>query len=473
MQRIIFLLGIVLSTFSYGQDSISQLPAIQDFKVLVNIPSKKFLLSNEAINKWRTANPSLDGIVISEVLHYKSGLVIPENGTGRLFYIDSTGVAIRMDETQYGGDRYGAFNFVYNDTIFSIGGYGFWHINGAVRFFNTKTKEWNIIRTSQSVNVASGINAHFIYDEKEKKIYVLYKKYGDEYLKTKKDHQLDGKIFVQQFDLIHKDWSPNIYTLNEKIASHFNDISVLTMDSRSLFINTKNALKTLQLDISKNEMYEADDQLTAEWIELNRKNPTRLNYTTDSSIVIYDLTTNTSNIIRTTSANRKKISHLYQLPSSLKKISIEWILIIVLSALNIFSWIVLLKKYKQKPKNQVINQLGTEEIDQLVTKVKSFTDLLDEVETKVVCYLSRNYKDGKLTSIDEINKILGIEKRSYKIKNNMRADALKLINKKFMNFSSTTDELIIRERSSFDKRYFEYTLNDRYANKIGNSISCT
>jgi hypothetical protein len=53
----------------------------------------------------------------------------------------------------------------------------------------------------------------------------------------------------------------------------------------------------------------------------------------------------------------------------------------------------------------------------------------------------------------------------------MRADVLKLINKKFMDFASSSDELIIRERSSFDKRYFEYTLNDRYANKIGTAIS--
>ncbi|MFN5937322.1 MAG: hypothetical protein ACK43L_04685 [Sphingobacteriales bacterium] len=118
-----------------------------------------------------------------------------------------------------------------------------------------------------------------------------------------------------------------------------------------------------------------------------------------------------------------------------------------------------------------MDEVNTNATDQLVAKVKSFTDLLDETETKVVYHLLKNVKEGKLTSIDEINKILGIEKRSYKIKNNMRADVLKLINKKFMDFASSSDELIIRERSSFDKRYFEYTLNDRYANKIGTAIS--
>jgi len=61
--------------------------------------------------------------------------------------------------------------------------------------------------------------------------------------------------------------------------------------------------------------------------------------------------------------------------------------------------------------------------------------------------LSENYRAGKKSSIDEINKILGIDKRPYKIANNIRADALKMINKKFMDFSANSDELIIRERS--------------------------
>ena len=93
-------------------------------------------------------------------------------------------------------------------------------------------------------------------------------------------------------------------------------------------------------------------------------------------------------------------------------------------------------------------------------------DLLNEIEQQIVQTIAEDFKAERLTSIDKINKILGIEKRPYKIKNNLRADVLKMINKKFMDYLGNNDELIIRERSEFDKRFFEYTINERYVNKI-------
>lgn len=471
MKGIISLFCTLLALSIYAQDSTLNQSVTTDFSALYKIRSPKFRLSQEATSRWVKEHPSLENITIEEILPYRSGLLIIENGTGRIFYTDSSGTVSRMDETRHGGDRYGAFNFVYNDTIYSIGGYGFWHITGAVRFFNTKTKEWNIVRTTQNVKVANGVNALFIYSEKEKKIFVLYKKYEDEYVITEKNETEDRKIFVQIFDLTTKDWSANTYTLNKKIAADFHDIIHLTSNSRSLFISSKNFIKIIELDLLNNEFYEADDQLNDEWVELNRKSPIRASYASDTSIIIYDLEANKQHSIQTKPVNRKKIGQLYDQSSILSEFPFEWIVIISLCITNLFLFFGFLNLYKQKKKQRLVDEVNSNATDQLVAKVKSFTDLLDETETKVVYHLLKNVKEGKLTSIDEINKILGIEKRSYKIKNNMRADVLKLINKKFMDFASSSDELIIRERSSFDKRYFEYTLNDRYANKIGTAIS--
>ena len=78
----------------------------------------------------------------------------------------------------------------------------------------------------------------------------------------------------------------------------------------------------------------------------------------------------------------------------------------------------------------------------------------------------QNHKAASLTSSDQINEILGINNRIYKIRNNIRAATLKLINKKFIDYIGTNEDLIIRIRSKFDKRYFAYTINEKYITKI-------
>jgi hypothetical protein len=48
----------------------------------------------------------------------------------------------------------------------------------------------------------------------------------------------------------------------------------------------------------------------------------------------------------------------------------------------------------------------------------------------------------------------------------MRAEIIGEINKKFTAFSQISDLLIMRRRADFDKRYFEYFVNDRLVAKF-------
>lgn len=68
---------------------------------------------------------------------------------------------------------------------------------------------------------------------------------------------------------------------------------------------------------------------------------------------------------------------------------------------------------------------------------------------------------------EEMNQVLSLAKRPYKIRNNVRADVLKSINKKFSNYFGVDDILVLRLKSEFDKRFFEYFINERYSSKIG------
>jgi hypothetical protein len=53
-----------------------------------------------------------------------------------------------------------------------------------------------------------------------------------------------------------------------------------------------------------------------------------------------------------------------------------------------------------------------------------------------------------------------------KIQNNLRANYILEINKKYSKINSAKEELVQRVRSDFDKRYFEYKINPRAINQL-------
>jgi hypothetical protein len=101
-----------------------------------------------------------------------------------------------------------------------------------------------------------------------------------------------------------------------------------------------------------------------------------------------------------------------------------------------------------------------------VNKQLEFSDNLTETEKSVLDILVEYSKQGAPTSIDQINRALGVKNKEVTIQNKLRSDTLQMINKKFMVFASTNDTLVEREKTALDKRVYQYKLNERYLNKI-------
>ena len=92
----------------------------------------------------------LAGLNSSNNVFYKGqNLWVGINGTGKVYQIDSSMIITRLDKTEYSGSSFGSADFILNDTLFSIGGYGYWNTNGAIRYFNQKTNEWAITFLNQ------------------------------------------------------------------------------------------------------------------------------------------------------------------------------------------------------------------------------------------------------------------------------------------------------------------------------------
>ena len=70
---------------------------------------------------------------------------------------------------------------------------------------------------------------------------------------------------------------------------------------------------------------------------------------------------------------------------------------------------------------------------------------------------------GSMT-IDEINKTLGLSSKNLAVQKKNRNEIINRINTKWQVYSNNKEELIQKQRSTFDKRNFEYFITDIVSN---------
>jgi hypothetical protein len=119
--QLALLLILIYPSIIYSQYKINSL-----YKHLENIHFQGILNGKEPNSKFFAFNSGMNCFAdVQHYLWYKNKLVVQIDGSGKLFEVQAKLPVARMDRTCYEGYCYGAFNFVYNDTIFSLGGYGF------------------------------------------------------------------------------------------------------------------------------------------------------------------------------------------------------------------------------------------------------------------------------------------------------------------------------------------------------------
>ena len=70
------------------------------------------------------------------------------HGMGNVYaYRANTQTLERLDHSFYKGYNFGSIEFIRQDTLFSFGGYGFWHFNNTQTFFDKKYKEWFLYKS--------------------------------------------------------------------------------------------------------------------------------------------------------------------------------------------------------------------------------------------------------------------------------------------------------------------------------------
>jgi hypothetical protein len=107
-------------------------------------------------------------------LSYKGKDLISIPGTGQVYLFDRVGKRLeRLDVTFYHGYNFLATQYVRNDTLFSLGGYGFWHFNNLLTFFDLKNKEWEVKKTTGEAPVGGALSWNTSLPNRQGKMYAI------------------------------------------------------------------------------------------------------------------------------------------------------------------------------------------------------------------------------------------------------------------------------------------------------------
>ncbi len=388
-------------------------------------------------------------------------------GTGKLFKIDSTLGAIRLDNTCFEGYNFGAYSFIRNNKFNNLGGWGFWQFNSGLRYFDTTSKEWFRQPISKEVRMALHMNAVVYPDKINDLIYVVYQSYPNSYYKLQNEIQNDT-VYMQCLNLKTNDWWQEPKIVNDKIFQE-SVIGTSSMILPGLGILTESYNHLYLINPTTQKLYEIENEIGGTIMNyVASKNG--LYFYNDGKLHIYNagldslvsITLSMSKFSEVAKPLYKKIT-----PSFTSKIKLNQLPYFIAFLLLFTISIVLYFKNKSLRKMQqtaVGNGFHKKSIE--VNKQLEFSDNLTETEKSVLDILIECSKQNTPTSIDQINRALGVKNKEVTIQNKLRSDTLQMINKKFMVFASTSDTLVEREKTALDKRVYQYKINERYLNKI-------
>ena len=449
--------------------------------VIVNASAQKNLLRYLAsqtgafelqlLNKETKLVPTPLGLTCADSRHdymvNNGQLYMQINGTGKLFKIDSSLAITRLDNTCYEGYNYGSYSYIRNNKFYNLGGWGFWQFNSGLRYFDTTSKEWFREPINKEVQLAKHMNAIVYPDKQNDLIYVVYQSYPDSYYKLQNEVKNDT-MYMQCLNLKTNDWWQEPKILNDKILQE-TVIGTSAMILPGLGILTESYNHLYLINPTTQKLYEIENEIGGTIMNyVASKNG--LYFYKDEKLHIYNpgldslasITLSMSKFSEVAKPLYKKIT-----PSITDKIKLNQLPYFI-AILLLFTIAVVLffknKSLRKMQQNVVGSGFHKKSIE--VNKQLEFSDNLTETEKSVMDILLECSKQSTTTSIDQINRALGVKNKEVTIQNKLRSDTLQMINKKFMVFASTSDILVEREKTAMDKRVYQYKINERYLNKI-------
>lgn len=382
------------------------------------------------IQGWDSLRKEIPGDFEVIPHYFGDSLIITIPGTGQVYQlIDSSLTLNRLDRTFFRGFNFNANQFVRKDTIFSIGGEGFWQKHSIITFYDPKNLEWSLYK-EQNFNPYS-----------TKDVFSGYSPAKDVFFSANIStsfFQDTTNVFLSVFDFKTRKWQVKGELDQELIKFLRNNFKSVWTGDYLLIYNDNERDKVFVLDPFNNVKYifqGPNDHFFLGISELYAKN----GYLYSRDITSSGLpdkkgldSVSISSIISSSIKNGK----VYTKPGSV----FLYVIPVLVILFGMIIWLMWNRKRKMRTCPLSLSELE-------VSTVKEFI----------------HHPDKKFTTL-EVNALLQIEKKTYDNQRQIRNRIIGNINQQFLTILENK-ELICRSPNAEDKRMMEYFVNPEIKGK--------
>ncbi len=471
---ILLFLLVLVQKISFGQSDITnkQLSlaehALLDFITTDSVNDLSLNIFKENL-KFGVPNKLANGI---SLLKKKDKVYLQLLGSGRLYQIQKQGKGdyqfIRLDSTLYFGANFGSINFFFKDTLFKLGGGGFWKIIDYFTFYSTKTNEWELISSKKGIPVyqspENGVS--FFIDQLNGKFYLSNSINQTDFPASLNTTYSDT---CRVFDLKDKTWK-NLGkinpTLKDKLQKSF---GLKTTFGPYLIFHSDLEIKWVNFSTNQFGVLTKEKQaeFREKWLKLYKRLPEHLyQFVMGNQFYLIRIENNGAiehESIELTSKdfidpNAEPIYSNSAIVALLNKIepgtTIIGNLFIVLMVILLYY---LYNKKIKKNKTPI-------EIQSIL--YKNFFSALTAVEKELIQAIYELQIKQEQISIKAINKIIGVQQKDTITQNKSRSDYFLRINQKFKLATRASELLIVKQREETDKRVYNYNINPIFIDSI-------
>jgi len=368
-----------------------------------------------------------------QLLKTANGLYIFLDGSGRLYQLTDSSAGIqarRIDSTIFFGYNFGAFPFVYHDSLYSLGGYGMWRINGQLRVYVPQAHSWDIVPLNEEVPVLMQEGHHDMlwYNEQSSKLYIAYAMVRNQAVKHATLNEAAFDYTVRCLDLKTKDWH-TAGTLNDYFKDKIALLRNIAFTPWGQLVSFGN--KLLLVDYTHNRLLRMKEAAENAIRPVLFQHPTtNLYYCIDSILYFGNIAESRLHSLQLHSQNFIDAGIVvYKAPLSPAVFFTEWIVSTLVVLLLIF---IVWKIIQQRTiiNNTALNQamdatLHTTEMQPepkealpaagnttAGTLAASSPIHFDEKELQVIQLILHNNRQSLPTTIDDVNAVLGLSRKS-------------------------------------------------------------
>lgn len=410
------------------------------------------------------------------LLKEKGQVYLQLMGSGRLYQIQKQSKGqyelIRLDSTFHTGSNFGSINFFYKDTLFKLGGIGFWKIKDYITFFSNKTHEWELISSKKGIPV---------YQSPDKGILFYIDQLNGKFYLSNSINQVD---FPASFNTSFSD-TCRVFDFKEKTWEDLGKINPALKEilQKSLDLKTTvgpyivfhSDLELYWLNFSNNQFgifaKNRQAEFREKWLKLYKGLPEHMyqfvmgnqfyliRIEKNGDLQYESIELNSKDFIDSNAqpiySNSFIVAFLNKIEPGKPIIGNVFIVLMVILLYSLYN-----KKIKKK-KTPI-------EIQSIL--YKNFYSALTAIEKELIQAIYELQIKQEQISIKAINKIIGVQQKDTITQNKSRSDYFLRINQKFKLATRASELLIVKQREETDKRIYNYNINNIFIAEIKNLI---